>query len=56
MRRPRTFGVIGGKKGGPVVRFFVTLGLLCDSPHRTGWKARRACTCATPRCSSQQRA
>ena len=30
--------------------------LLCDSPQCTGWTARRACTCVTPRCSSQQHA
>jgi len=39
----RTFGVIGGRNGGPVVRFLVMLGLPCDSPQRTGCTARRAC-------------
>lgn len=44
-----TFGVTGGRKGGPVVRFLVTPGLRCDSPALTcslygrctgvGWRA-----------------
>lgn len=28
-----TFLLMGGKIGGPVVLFLVTLGLLCESPH-----------------------
>ncbi len=33
-RRALTFLFMGGRIGGPVVLFFVTLGLLCESPQR----------------------